>query len=97
MQDLERYVRFDLAPGELDAAVTALVAGNNRAYGRTLAYPRVAVSAADFPPPRPDFLPMAWRDPGSVTAGYFRGEGEPFAWRILVDEGRSRIYLYQGD
>lgn len=97
MQDLERFVRFDVAPKELDAAVDALIADNNRMMRSALPYPRAAISAADLPGPRPQFDPMKWWDPGTATKGYYRGSIDAYALRIIVDEGRSRIYLYQND
>lgn len=97
MQDLERFVRFDVAAHELDSAVDALIADNNKMMGHSLPYPRAAISAADLPGPRPQFDPMKWWDPGTVTKGYYRGSIDAHALRIIVDEGRSRIYLYQND
>ena len=97
LQDLERYIRFDVAPEELDSAVDALVAANNKMMGRALTYPRAAISTADLPSPRKEFLPMTWWDPSVVTTGYYRGHSDGYALRILVDQGHSRIYIHQND
>lgn len=97
MQDLEAFVRFDVAPEELDAAVDALVTWNNAEMKRSLPYPRVAIGAADFPTPMKSFLPMPWWDPSAITTGYYRGHIDGFALRIFVDQARSRIYIYQND
>lgn len=97
LQDLERYIRFDVAPEELDSAVDALVASNNKMMGRALTYSRAAISTADLPSPRKEFLPMSWWDPGLVTTGYYRGHSDAYSLRILVDQGHSRIYIHQND
>jgi hypothetical protein len=97
LQDLEAYTRFDVAPEELDAAVDALVTGNNAEMKRSLPYPRVAISAAEFPTPMKSFLPMPWWEPSAITTGYYRGHIDGFALRIFVDQARSRIYIYQND
>ena len=97
MQDLESYVRFDVDPEELDAAVDALVIWNNAQMKRSLPYPRVAISSAEFPTPLKSFLPMPWWDPSTITAGYYRGHIDGYALRIFVDETHSRIYVYQND
>ena len=97
MQDLESYVRFDVSPEELDAAVDALVTWNNAEMKRSLPYPRVAIAAAEFPRPMKSFLPMPWWDPSAITAGYYRGHNDGFALRIFVDQARSRIYVYKND
>ncbi len=97
MQDTESYVRFDVDSEELDAAVDALVSWNNSQMKRTLPYPRVAISAAEFPSPLKKFLPMPWWDPSAITTGYYRGHIDGYALRIFVDQARSRIYVYQND
>ena len=97
MQDLEEYVRFDVDPEELDAAVDALVTWNNTQMKRSLPYPRVAIAAADFPLPQKSFLPMPWWDPSAITAGYYRGHIDGYALKIFVDQTRSRVYVYQND
>ena len=40
---------------------------------------------------------MVWWDPSSVVTGYYRGHSKSYALKILVDEARSRIYVYQSD
>lgn len=97
MQDFESYVRFDVAPEELDTAVDTLVTWNNAEMKRSLPYPRVAIGAAEFPKPMKSFLPMPWWDPSTITAGYYRGHPDGFALRIFVDQARSRIYVYKND
>jgi hypothetical protein len=97
MQDTEAYIRFDVDPKELDAAVDALVSWNNAQMKRTLLYPRVDISAAEFPIPLKNFLPMPWWDPSAITTGYYRGHIDGYALRIFVDQARSRIYVYQND
>lgn len=97
MQDLEAYLRFDVAAEELDAAVDALVTWNNAQMGRSLVYPRVSIGAAEFPRPMKSFLPMPWWNPAAITKGYYRGHIDRFALRIFVDESHSRIYVYQND
>ncbi len=97
LQDLEAYVRFDVDPDEMDAAVDALVTWNNAELKRSLPYPRVAISAAEFPTPLKSFLPMPWWDPSVITTGYYRGHIDGYALRIFVDETHSRVYVYQND
>ncbi len=96
-QDLETYVRFDVDPQELDPAVDSLVTWNNRQMKRSLAYPRAPLSAAIAVTPDKNFLPMPWWDPATVKKGYFRGHIDGYALRILVDQARSRVYVYQND
>ena len=97
MQDLESYLRFDVDPEELDAAVDALVSWNNTQMQRSLAYPRKSLSPATMMAPRKEFLPMPWWDPSSITTGYYRGHIDGYALRIMVDQVNSRIYVYQND
>ncbi len=40
---------------------------------------------------------MKWWNPESAKRGYYRGHTDAYALRILVDEGNSRIYIYQND
>tara|TARA_R110002049_G_scaffold215813_1_gene387269 strand:+ start:98 stop:571 length:474 start_codon:yes stop_codon:yes gene_type:complete len=96
-QDLEAYVRFDVDPRDLDSSVDALVVWNNRQMTRTLTYPRVPLSAADMPTPRRAFLPMPWWDPETIATGYYKGHLDGYALRIIADQARSRIYVYQND
>lgn len=97
LQDLERYIRFDVDPSEITAAVDALITENNAMHGRSLPYPVTSLTTTDLPIPRPEFLPLPWWTPGSATTGYYRGHIDAYALRILVDEGNSRIYIYQND
>jgi hypothetical protein len=97
LQDLESYVRFDVDPVELEAAVEGLITWNNTETKRSLPYPRVAISAAELPTPLKSFLPMPWWDPSAITTGYHRGHHDGHALRIFVDETHSRIYVYQND
>jgi len=97
MQHLEAYLRFDVAPEELEAAVDSLVAWNNAQMKRSLPYPRTSIGAADFPRPMKSFMPMPWWDPSTITKGYYRGHINGHALRIFVDEAHSRIYVYQSD
>ncbi len=97
LQDLEFFVRFEVDPKDLDAAVDALVAWNNKQMGRALAYPRSLLSAAVPPVPRSEFLPMPWWDPSAISPGYYRGHDESHALKLFVDQARSQIYFYQND
>lgn len=97
LQDLEFFVRFEVDPKDLDAAVDALVAWNNKQMGRALAYPRSPLATAAPPVPRSEFLPMPWWDPAVISTGYYLGHDESHALKIFVDQARSRIYLYQND
>ena len=97
LQDLERYIRFDVDRAELAAAVEALVAENNKTFARNLPYSRRYLSAATLPSPRKEFLPMTWWNPSTVAKGYFQGEAASYALEIWVDEDASRIYIYQND
>ena len=97
MQDLEFYLRFDVDPSDIHKAADDLVTWNKGVLGKHLAYPRAPLSASALSTPRIDFQPMPWWDPSSVTTGYYRGSIEAYALQIIVDEGRSRIYLYQND
>ena len=97
LQDLERFIRFDVDPQELDSAVDAIVSSNNKTLKRVLPYPRSPITSAYLPPPRKEFLPMGWWDPSVVTTGYYRGYSDAYALQILVDQGHSRIYIRQSD
>lgn len=97
MQDLELYVRFDVAPQDLDSSVETLVTWNNKQMSRTLAYPRAPLSSVTVPIPRKSFLPMLWWDAATITTGYYRGHDDGYALRIFADQSRSRIYVYQND
>ena len=97
LQDLERYVRFDVNQAELSSAVEALVADNNKMLSRSLPYLTQLLSAAPAASPRKEFLPMTWWNPSAVTNGYFRGETDGYALRIWVDEDASRVYVYEND
>jgi hypothetical protein len=45
LQDLELFVRFSVPPSEVDSAIEALIAHNNRQMGRSLAYARRPLTA----------------------------------------------------
>lgn len=97
MQDLEAYLRFDVDSDELSTAVDTLVSWNNTQINVSLPYLRRDLSEATVSPPRQEFLPMPWWDLPSVTSGYFRGHNDSYALKIIVDQDRSRIYVYQND
>ncbi len=97
LQDLEKYIRFDLDPAEMEQALIALIQSNNKMMGRKLEYVREPIGSVSIPQPRPEFLPMSWWDPQKIERGSYRGHVDGHALRILVDEGRSRIYIYQND
>lgn len=97
LQDLERFIRFEADPQEIDSAVDAIVAANIKTMGRAFPYPRRGIDATALPSPRKEFLPMKWWNPESAKRGYYRGHTDAYALRILVDEGNSRIYIYQND
>ena len=96
-QSLNRYIRFDMKREELPAAVDALIANNNKIMKESLPYPRSALNVIKLPVPRKEILPMPWWDPQTIKSGYYRGEDGGFTLHILVDEKRSRIYIYQFD
>lgn len=97
MQSFEQYVRFDVDPGELDAAIDALVAENNRMIKRSLEYPRLSLEKSPHVDARKEFLPMPWWNPSVVTKGYYRGENTVWALQIIADTEHSRVYVREMD
>lgn len=97
LQDLELFVRFSVPPSEVDSAIEALIAHNNRQMGRSLAYARRPLTVAPMISPRPEFLPMAWWAPSSVASGYFRGEPTSYALQIWANSASGTIFVYQND
>ena len=70
---------------------------NNKTLGRTLLYPRSPIGSSQLSNPSSNLAPASWWNPGTVTKGYYRGHNEAYALQILVDEGRSRIYISESD
>ena len=97
MQGLERYTRFDVDPKELDSAVDDIIHNSNKTLGRTLLYPRSPLGSSQLSNPSSNLAPASWWNPSTVTKGYYRGHNEAYALKILVDEGRSRIYISESD
>ena len=97
LQDLEKFVRFDLDAAETESAIKAITESNNKMMARSLGYSPKSLESADIPWPRPEFLPMKWWDPNMIKRGTYRGHIDGYALRILVDENRSRIYIHQND
>lgn len=97
MQDLERFVRFDLAPEDIAGAVKAIIDFGITVSGKELPYNSRSLSAADFASPRKDWMPVNWWNLHDITQGYYRGEDVSYGVHIWVDTQRSRVYVYQND
>lgn len=93
---LDFYVRYDVAPEDLDLAVEKIIFWGNAQVLESQEYPRRSLSEAPPPPtPKSQYLPMPWWDPDTIVNGYYRGTDEPYGLMIYVDQDRSRIYFYQ--
>jgi len=97
MQDLERYIRFDLDKADIDAAVEAIIKEANTVSLQSLPYTEKAISPSDFQYPRSEWMPVHWWNIKNIKNGYYRGEEASYAVRIWVDLDNSRIYAYQND
>jgi hypothetical protein len=102
LQDLEVFVRFDVAPADLSTTAEALVAHSNRNLGlKAVEMPQQPLGEVEWGAPREDFLPMPWWNPSAVKHGYYRcagpNERASYQLEILVDEEHARIYIRQND
>ena len=97
MQGLDRFIRLDVSPDELDSAVEAMIVSNEKTMSRTLPYTKMPFSSSTLHPPRKDFQPLKWWNPSAVKTGYYRGHIDAYALQILVDTDHSRIYIYTSD
>ena len=62
MQDLERFIRFDLDKADIDAAVQAIIKEANTISLQSLPYTQRAISSSDFQYPRSEWMPVQWWD-----------------------------------
>ena len=102
LQQLDFYLRFQVAPEEADAAVERIIDDNNRMMKRSLSYPKTEISVTSVPKvPLPngasaDGVPGWWRSQ-QIVRGFVRGEDVSYAPTIWYDADRSIIFLRQGD
>lgn len=95
--DIVFYLRFDVDPTELDAAVTNLLAANDDDYDRGKGHARMPLSSSSMISPREAFQPVSWWNPSQVTRGYHVGKEASENIRIVVDQDHSRIYYFQNE
>lgn len=93
--DTVLYLRFDLDPAQIDAAIHDLLAANDSGYNRKKGYERMPLASASVMTPRPALQPVPWWRPAEVTHGYYVGEQVSQNVRIIVDQDQSRIYFFQ--
>ena len=97
MQDLESYLRFDVANEEIEQAVEQIIKKANLISGQNLPYLRRSISTSDFQYPRREWMPVGWWDLDDIKQGYYRGEDVSYGVHIWVDTESRRIYVYQND
>jgi len=89
------YLRFDLDPAQIDAAISDLLAANDNRYNRKQGFLRLPLSSASIVHPRKALQPVSWWQPAEATNGYYIGEQTSDNVRIIVDQDQSRIYFFQ--
>jgi len=97
MQELEMFVRFTVAPKDLDSAIGDILSDHDKMMRGHYSYPSLSIATAPSSPMFPELLPMPWWNPNSITNGYYRGStnGQPFY--LWVDVGQHMIYLCEHD
>ena len=94
-KDTVFYLRFDLDPAQIDAAIGDLLAANDSAYSRKQGFVREPLASASLVRPRNELQPVPWWKPSGVTHGFYVGGQISESVRIVVDQEQSRIYFFQ--
>jgi|GEM_PF-2827584 len=97
LQYMQYFLRFDVDKSELDAAVEALIADNNKTMETHLPYARNFLVKGWGPRPDSDIAPLKWWNPSSIRNGYYRGEDVSHGLEIWADEDLGRVYVSQSD
>src|ERR1700752_733076 len=73
LQSLDRFIRFDVAVGDISNQINMIVTENNRALKRSLPYSRTNLQAAEIIEPFKKNVQLDWWNPGQIEKGYYVG------------------------
>ena len=95
-QAYTRLVRFEAPAEDCLKHIDAVLAWDNKIYGRTSSYPRVQVTHVNAV--GTGYLgPTPWFDPGSIKRGIYAGESSSHTPEIWVDLDKGVFYFKETD
>lgn len=93
LKEMEEYMRFDVAPNEIDDALRAIMRRGADGSNDIASYVKLPINAGIFPKPSPVFGRVPWWDLDSIRNGYAYVKGDH--WRTFwIDTDRNTVYVF---
>jgi hypothetical protein len=95
-QELERYVRIEIDPGDIESAVRAIAKWDIAGENDISFYERRPLNPADFMKPVSQVSPIAWWRLGDIRNGfsYVKKDHTRHFW---IDSDRNLIFFFETD